>query len=146
MTTSGGLSSLIWFIAIIAMIPVALWLLKRTPMGGGGAGQGMLRSVAALPLSTNQRIVTVEVGQGDARRWLVLGVTAQSITTLHTMTPDPAQSQDPARADASTGSAQGTPGGVSKPLAEHFDTSVRTGVGFAQLLSKLRKDRGNDGR
>ncbi len=134
---------MIWFIAIIAMIPVALWLLKRTPMGGGGANNGPLRSIAALPLSTNQRIVTIEVGQGDARRWLVLGVTAQSITTLHTMTPDPAQS------DASTGSAQGTPGGVSKPFAEHFDTSVRTGMtgsAFAQLLSKLRGNRGTDGR
>ena len=124
MTTSGGLSSLIWFIAIIAMIPVALWLLKRTPMGGG-AGQGMLRSVAALPLSTNQRIVTVEVGQGDARRWLVLGVTAQSITTLHTMEPQ----EEPS-------SARG----------EGFDTSARTAMGFAQLLGKLRQNRGDDGR
>lgn len=112
------MSSLIWFIAIIAMIPVALWLLKRTPMGGGGAGQGMLRSIAALPLSTNQRIVTVEVGQGDARRWLVLGVTAQSITTLHTM----------------------------EPQAELPPTPVAPVPGFAQLLGKLRQDRGHDGR
>jgi len=88
MATS-GLTSLLWFIAIIAMIPVALWLLKRTPMGATG-GQGVLRSVAALPLSTNQRIVTIEVGQGDERRWLVLGVTASSITTLHTMAPQAA--------------------------------------------------------
>ena len=122
------MSSLIWFIAIIAMIPVALWLLKRTPMGGGGAGQGMLRSIAALPLSTSQRIVTVEVGQGDARRWLVLGVTAQSITTLHTMEPgDPIQDD---RDSASTGSAR----------------TVSGGSAFSQLLGKLRQDRGNDGR
>ncbi|MES1162937.1 MAG: flagellar biosynthetic protein FliO [Rhizobacter sp.] len=86
---SSGLNSLLWFIAIIALIPCALWLLKRTPMGGAG-GNGVMRNVAALPLSASQRIVTVEVGQGDARRWLVLGVTAQSITTLHTMAP-----QDP---------------------------------------------------
>jgi flagellar protein FliO/FliZ len=117
------LSSVIWFIAIIAMIPVALWLLKRTPMGGG-TGNGQLRSIAAMPLSASQRIVTVEVGQGDARRWLVLGVTAQSITTLHTMAPDPAQAE------------------VSKP----FDTSGRTDSVFAHLLGKLRQDRGNDGR
>ena len=92
---SSGLNSLLWFIAIIVMIPVALWLLKRTPMGGG-AGHGAMRSVAALPLSTNQRIVTIEVGQGDERRWLVLGVTAQSITTLHTMTPQPDAALPPA--------------------------------------------------
>ena len=89
---TSGLNSLLWFIAIIAMIPVALWLLKRTPMGGAG-GHGLLRSVAALPLSTNQRIVTIEVGQGDERRWLVLGVTPHNITTLHTMAP---QAQAPA--------------------------------------------------
>jgi flagellar protein FliO/FliZ len=83
---SSGLTSLLWFVAIIAMIPVALWLLKRTPMGAAG-GQGLLRSVAVLPLSASQRIVTIEVGQGDDRRWLVLGVAAGSITTLHTMAP-----------------------------------------------------------
>jgi hypothetical protein len=45
--------------------PGALWLLKRTPMGQGGAGP--LRSVAGLlPLSTgSQRLVTVEVGIGE---------------------------------------------------------------------------------
>ncbi len=79
-----GLSSLLWFIAIIAMIPASLWFLKRTPLGGAG-GAGVMKSIAALPLSTSQRIVTVEVGSGDERRWLVLGVTPSSITTLHTM-------------------------------------------------------------
>ena len=86
---ASGLNSLLWFIAIILMIPCALWLLKRTPMGGA-SGTGVMRSVAALPLSASQRIVTVEVGQGVDRRWLVLGVTAQSITTLHTMAPQEA--------------------------------------------------------
>jgi len=83
---SQGLTSLLWFLAILALIPIALWLLKRTPMGGA-AGAGVLKSVAALPLSTSQRILTIEVGRGDERRWLVLGVTAHSITTLHTLAP-----------------------------------------------------------
>ena len=99
---SSGLNSLLWFIAIIVMIPVALWLLKRTPMGGGG-GHGAMRSIAALPLSANQRIVTVEVGEGDERRWLVLGVTAQNITTLHTMAP---QADAPSPPPAALGFAQ----------------------------------------
>nr|WP_316640397.1 flagellar biosynthetic protein FliO [uncultured Roseateles sp.] len=81
-----SLYPILWFIAILAMIPLALWLLKRTPMGGSAAG-GMMRTVAVLPLSPNQRLITVEVGQGDERRWLVLGVTSQQITTLHTMAP-----------------------------------------------------------
>jgi flagellar protein FliO/FliZ len=81
-----GLSSLLWFCAIVALIPVTLWFLKRTPLGGAG-GAGVMKSIAMLPLSTSQRIVTVEVGSGDERRWLVLGVTPASITTLHTMAP-----------------------------------------------------------
>lgn len=80
-----GYSSLLGFMAVVALIPVALWILKRTPMGG--ASQGLMRSVAAMSLSQNQRIVTVEVGQGEQRRWLVLGITAQNITTLHVMEP-----------------------------------------------------------
>lgn len=86
MNASSGLISLLWFLAILAVIPVALWLLKRTPMGGAGMG-GLLRVVSALPLSTNQRILIVEVGQGEDRQWLVLGATPQGITTLHTLPP-----------------------------------------------------------
>ena len=86
MSTTSVLSSLAWFIAILALIPLALWLLKRSPVGGG-ANAGLMRHVAVLPLAPNQRLVTVEVGRGEARRWLVLGVTAQSITTLHEMAP-----------------------------------------------------------
>ena len=111
------LTPLLWFIAIVAMIPLALWLLKRTPMGGAAA-QGTMRTIAALPLSPNQRLLTVEVGQGDDRQWLVLGVTPQQITTLHVMPP---------QADAPA-SSQGVP-----PAP------------FAQLLGKLRQDKGNDG-
>ena len=61
---STGLSSLLWFVAIVAAIPLVLWLLKRTPLGGAAAG-GLMRSVATLPLAPNQRIVTVEVRQGE---------------------------------------------------------------------------------
>ena len=114
---SQGLTSLLWFALILALIPLALWLLKRTPMGGAAA-HGVLRSVAALPLSTSQRIVAVEVGHGEARRWLVLGVTPHSITTLHTMEP---------QADV--------PG----------TGTVQAPVGFAQLFARLRQDKGSPG-
>ncbi len=75
---------MLWFIAILALIPATLWFLKRTPLGGGG-GAGLIKSIATLPLSASQRIVTIEVGSGEERRWLVLGVTPSSITTLHSM-------------------------------------------------------------
>jgi flagellar protein FliO/FliZ len=86
MSAGTAFTSLLWFIAILALIPAALWLLKRTP-AGGSAAQGLMRTVAVLPLSPSQRLITVEVGRGEARRWLVLGLTGQQITTLHEMAP-----------------------------------------------------------
>jgi flagellar protein FliO/FliZ len=116
MSTVQGFTSLLWFLAIIVLIPVALWLLKRTPLGGGGgfgatAGPAGLRAVDTLSLSPSQRIVTIEVGHGDQRQWLVLGVTAQTITPLHSMAP---------QSDAAP---------AATPLPA-----------FAQLLSRLRRD------
>lgn len=111
MTPSWG--SLLWFAAVLLAIPAVLWFLKRTPLGGAATGAaGTPRSVAVLPLSAQQRLVTVEVGQGEHRQWLVLGVTPQGITTLHTMAP---QAQE----------AAGTPA----PQAA-----------FAQLLHRLRQN------
>jgi flagellar protein FliO/FliZ len=77
---------LLAFIAVLAMIPFALWLLKRTPVGAASSSAGM-RTVASLPLGAQQRLVTVEVGSGSDRRWLVLGVTPSNIATLWTMEP-----------------------------------------------------------
>ena len=89
MNASSLVGPLAAFALILALIPVALWLLKRSPMGrfsGGGVG-GPMRVVAALSLAPSQRIVTVEVGAGEDRRWLVLGVTPAGIHTLHTLPP-----------------------------------------------------------
>ena len=113
---SQTITSLLRFVAILALIPLVLWLLKRTPVGGAG-GSGLLRSVAALPLSASQRIIAVEVGHGEARKWLVLGVTPHSITTLHAMDP------------------QGDLPGDSA-----LDTAPTP---FAQLLGRFRSQRGD---
>jgi flagellar protein FliO/FliZ len=72
--------------------------------------------VASLSLSPSQRVVTIEVGQGEERRWLVLGVTPSSINTLHSMAP---------QGDA--------------PLAVPGAAPA-----FAQLLAGLRRDKGLD--
>jgi flagellar protein FliO/FliZ len=87
--------SVLWFLAILALIPVSLWWIKRTPMGAAlGAGVGQpVKPVASLALGPGQRVVTVEVGQGDARTWLVLGVTAGSINLLHTLPPQAAPAE-----------------------------------------------------
>lgn len=94
MMPSVGLSVL-WFLVILALIPVSLWWLKRTPMGAAlstGVGQPV-KPVATLSLGPGQRVVTVEVGQGEARTWLVLGVTAGSINLLHNMAPQSAPTE-----------------------------------------------------
>ena len=109
-------SSVLWFVAIIAFIPLALWLLKRSPWAGGAMVKpGTPKPVAVLPLSAQQKIVTVEVGQGEERLWLVLGVSAQGVRTLHTM------------------AAQG-------PATDGPDTQpAPPSATFAQLLTRLRK-------
>ena len=107
--TGAHWTSALWFIAILTLIPLVLWLLKRSPMGGAAGGGAGLRSVASLALSASQRIVTVEVGHGEDRRWLVLGVTPNNINTLYSVAPfDEAAPTGPAAA------------------------------GFAQMLTRLR--------
>ena len=119
MQTTWG--SLLWFVAILAAIPVALWLLKRSPMVGGNLLRpGTPRPVAVTPLGGQNKLVTVEVGQGDDRLWLVLGVTPQSIRTLHTMTPQPPGPARPA-------------GAAPAPT-----------TAFAHLLSRLRQPGAGD--
>ncbi|MFM7704178.1 MAG: FliO/MopB family protein, partial [Rubrivivax sp.] len=87
----GFVVPLLWLVVIVASIPVVLWLLRRTPAGGAAAGS-FARTVGVLPLSGTHRLVTVEVGSGEDRRWLVLGVTPSSVQTLHVMPP---QQQEP---------------------------------------------------
>jgi flagellar protein FliO/FliZ len=89
------LTSILWFLFVIALIPLALWLFKRTPMARAMQGQSM-RVVGVLPLSGSQRVVTVEVGQGSERRWLVLGVAPSSVSLLHTLPPQDESAAPPA--------------------------------------------------
>jgi flagellar protein FliO/FliZ len=119
MNTS-SLTPLLWLVGVIALIPLVLWMIKRSPMGAQFAS-GPVRPVGTLPLSNGQRLVTIEVGHGEERLWLVLGVTPHSITTLHTMVP---QASAPAVA----------PGAAANPQAT-----------FAQLLGRLQ-GRGPDAR
>ena len=87
---SGNFTSLLWFVAVVASIPLLLWLLRRTPLGQAGGRAGTPRMVAVLPVAAQHKLLTVEVGQGDERLWLVLGVSPQGIQTLHTMPPQAA--------------------------------------------------------
>jgi len=83
--------TVMWFVAILALIPLSLWWMKRTGLAQGGmSGNGaQMRPVGQHVLGPGQKLVTMEVGTGADKVWLVLGVTAQHITTLHTLPPQP---------------------------------------------------------
>ncbi|CAH0350182.1 flagellar biosynthetic protein FliO [Aquabacterium sp. CECT 9606] len=78
-----------WFVFIVAMIPLSLYMLKKSGLAKNrmGSGDAVLKTVSQLSLGPGQRLVTVELGAGDQKTWLVLGVTAQSITALHSLQP-----------------------------------------------------------
>jgi flagellar protein FliO/FliZ len=81
---------MLWFLVVLALIPVSLWLLKRsgwTPKGVAAQSPWPMKTLGQLPLGPGQRVVTIEVGSGADKTCLVLGVTASSITTLHHIKP-----------------------------------------------------------
>lgn len=74
------LPMIVALVFVLALIPVAMWLLKRIGGVAPGGAAGM-RVVAQLSLGPRERIVVVEAGE----RWLLLGVTAASINRIGTL-------------------------------------------------------------
>lgn len=97
----GGILLLILFIA---------WLVRKLGFAPQAKQNKLLKVVSSCPVGQRERVVIVEVDD----TWLVLGVTAQQVTPLHTL---PAQPID----NGSTSS------GVIKPLD------------FQQLFKKVLK-------
>lgn len=60
------------------------WLRRKGWQGTHSRGQ-VLKVVGAVAVGPHQKVVTVEVVCGSERKWLVLGVTPQSITHLDGM-------------------------------------------------------------
>ena len=105
-STSAGSGSMVQtllvvvlFVTAMALLPWLLRRLKQRQSALSGNGAVAARVLTAISLGPQQRLVTVEVGTGDARTCLVLGVTAQQITCLHVL-PAPASAQTPAAAAA----------------------------------------------
>jgi flagellar protein FliO/FliZ len=80
---STSLMPLLAFVLVIALIPVALWLMKRAGVGGMQTA-GVMRPVAQLSLGASQRVSIVEITVGAERHWLVLGVTGERVSQLAT--------------------------------------------------------------
>lgn len=64
---------------VLVLIVATAWVLRRV-QPGRFAHSALLKPVAQMSLGTRERIVVVEMGE----TWLVLGVTANGINTLHT--------------------------------------------------------------
>lgn len=96
-----SLMSLLWLALVLLSIPAALWLLRRSGWGGlrsGAAAAPLMRVLSQTPLGPQQRLVLVEVGEGESRCRLLLGVTAQQISVLHQLPAGPADAHPAAGA------------------------------------------------
>ena len=76
------------FLAVLVSLPFLIDRLKKRYGFSQTTASGQSRTVSALALGPHQRVVTVEVGPPQARVWLVLGVTQQSIQCLHKIAAD----------------------------------------------------------
>ena len=65
---------------VLALIPVAVWMLKRMGAGNVASVAGM-KVVGQLSLGQRERLVVVEAGE----RWLILGVTGSAINRIGTL-------------------------------------------------------------
>jgi flagellar protein FliO/FliZ len=73
------------FLVLLGCLPMAIKWVQRRSMGGLASASAVSKIVSAVAVGPHLRVVTVEVGPEGARTWLVLGVTTQSITCLHSM-------------------------------------------------------------
>ena len=75
-------------LALLALMVLVAWLLQRyrRHLPGVAAQTGpAMKVMGSLSLGPQQRMVTVQVGEGEDRLCLVLGVSPGSITALHQM-------------------------------------------------------------
>ena len=80
------------FVVLLACVPLAVKWVQRRSVGGATGLASASRVISAVAVGPHQRVVTVEVGPENARIWLILGVTAQSITCLYSAPAGPAAS------------------------------------------------------
>ncbi len=83
------LQTVVGLLLVLAMIGAAAWMMRR--LGQPAAGRERLISlVASTALGPRERAVIIEI----EKQWLVLGVTANQVTLLHSM-PGVARAEDP---------------------------------------------------
>jgi len=91
-------------LVIMVVMAVVLQRFRRHIPGAALHGGPKLQVLSSLSLGPQQRVVTVQVGQGSDAVCLVLGVAASSVQTLHQM-PLPPEALNPTQTAAPTGFA-----------------------------------------
>lgn len=104
------LQTIFGLIVVLAIIVFLGWMLKRSQFFHA-AHHGQLKVLGAISLGTREKAVLIQVGEQQ----ILLGVTPQQITTLHTL---------------------------SEPLSVR-ETPVKSGDTFAERLKQMMQQRGN---
>jgi flagellar protein FliO/FliZ len=87
------IASVIAFLVLLALLPLGIRWVQRRSLAGTSSVTSASRIVSVLAVGPHQRVVTVEIGPEGDKTGLVLGVTAQTITCLHTFTLSPPHSK-----------------------------------------------------
>ncbi|MFP1814745.1 flagellar biosynthetic protein FliO [Lonsdalea quercina] len=99
---------------ILLFILLLAWLAKKLGVVPQARNNQMMKVVSSCPVGQREKVVIVEVDD----TWLVLGVTAQQVTPLHTL---PAKVIDDANA-----SAQANPADFRKLLSKVMNRSEKS--------------------
>lgn len=91
---SGLMQAGFGMLVVLGLIFLCAWLVRRFGLQRFGGGQ-VVKVVSSSMVGQRERVVVVEVGS----TWLVLGVTASQVNTLHTL---PAQAVPESSATASS--------------------------------------------
>lgn len=79
--TESFLQGLIGLSVVVALIIAAAFVLKRLNVVGSPANAAGMKIVAGLSVGPRERILLLEIGDS----WVVVGVTASQMRTLHTL-------------------------------------------------------------
>lgn len=88
LTGPGPVGLLSWFLAIVALIPLTLWLLRRSRLGAS-LSNGPVKVISQTPIGPGQRLLVIEVRQGAHPQTLLLGVTPHQINLVAELPPAP---------------------------------------------------------
>ena len=105
-------SSLAVFVLILAAIPLSAWLLRRS-QGLRGGPAAALDVHCAVAVGTRERIAIVRAD----RKWLVVGVTTQSISLLAELDEAPADLPGGARSSGEAAAGTSTAAGGARRFA-----------------------------